>query len=134
MLFRSAKRAAEARTAWRIDGTLREFPKFPPVDLWFDFPIHRLDESGVLGDIDPESEAAAWQKKKAPAPQKDRQKERLDALDAAFAACDLDGAGVVPLAELVRYMGRSKNTVRDYVDEHPDFERGRDGVRRVKNG
>ena len=25
-----------ARTAWRIEGTLREFPKFDPVNLWFD--------------------------------------------------------------------------------------------------
>ncbi len=58
----AAKRAAEARTGWRIDGTLREFPKFPPVNLWFDFPVHRNDESGVLADIDPEGEVPIWQK------------------------------------------------------------------------
>ena len=57
----AAKKAAEARTAWRIDGTLREFPKFPPVNLWFDFPIHRNDESGVLADIDPEGEVKPYQ-------------------------------------------------------------------------
>lgn len=57
-----AKKAAESRTAWRIDGTLREFPKFPPVNLWFDFPVHRHDESGVLADIDPEGDTPAWQK------------------------------------------------------------------------
>ena len=60
----AAKKAAEARTAWRIDGTLREFPKFKPVNLWFDYPVHRNDESGVLADIDPESEQPAWQKGK----------------------------------------------------------------------
>lgn len=58
----AAERAAEARTAWRIDGTLREFPKFPPVNLWFDYPVHRADESGVLADIDPEGEALPYQK------------------------------------------------------------------------
>ena len=58
----TAKKAAEARTAWRIDGTLREFPKFPPVNLWFDFPVHLNDESGVLADIDPEGDAPIWQK------------------------------------------------------------------------
>ncbi len=58
----AAKKAAEARTAWRIDGTLREFPKFPPVNLWFDFPVHRSDESGVLADIDPEGNVPIWQK------------------------------------------------------------------------
>ena len=58
----AAKKAAEARTAWRIDGTLREFPKFPPVNLWFDFPVHRSDESGVLADIDPEGNVPAYQR------------------------------------------------------------------------
>lgn len=42
----AAKRAAEARTAWRVEGTLREFPKFPPVNLWFDYPVHTVDAGG----------------------------------------------------------------------------------------
>ena len=58
----AAKKAAEARTGWRIDGTLREFPKFPPVNLWFDFPVHINDESGVLADIDPEGNVPAHQR------------------------------------------------------------------------
>lgn len=129
----AARRAAEAGTAWRIEGTLREFPKFSPINLWFDFPVHRMDESGALGDIDPEREAPAWQKKRADPP-KDRRRERLDALDAAFAACDLEGTGHVSISQLVEYTGRSKNTIRTWVDEHPDFERQKDGVRRVKKG
>lgn len=48
----AAKKAAKVCTAWCIDGTLREFPKISPVNLWFDFPVHRNDESGVLVDID----------------------------------------------------------------------------------
>lgn len=60
----AAKRAAEALTAWRIEGTLREFPKFPPINLWFDFPIHREDESGVLADVDPEGEEKPYQQGK----------------------------------------------------------------------
>ena len=130
----AARKAAGARTAWRVEGTLREFPKFPPVDLWFDFPIHRLDESGTLGDIDPEKDPPAWQRKqKAAAPPKDRRQQRLEALETAFAACDTGMTGCVPLAELVSYMGKAKNTVRDYIDEHPGFQRQKDGVRRVKN-
>ena len=123
---KAAKRAAEARTAWRIEGTLREFPKFAPVNLWFDFPVHRTDGSGVLGDIDPERETPAWQKKKAAPAPKNRRQERLATLETAFAACDTEGTDCVPLSELIAYMGKSKNTVRDYVDEHPDFERQRD--------
>jgi len=132
----TAKQAAESRTAWRIDGTLREFPKFPPVDLWFDYPIHRKDQSGVLGDINPEEIAPAWKKAgTASKPvKKDRRKERLDALETAFEACDVDGAGCVSIADLMEYSGKTKNTIRAWVDEHPDFERQKDGVKKVKNG
>jgi len=128
----AAKKAAEARSAWRIEGTLREFPKFPPVNLWFDFPIHRNDASGVLGDIDPESEVPAWQKKKPSTQAKGRRKERLDALDAAFAACDLENAGAVAQKELVEYTGKAKSTVQNWVDEHPGYTRENGVIRRVQ--
>ena len=29
------RKEVESRSAWRIEGTLREFPKFAPVNLWF---------------------------------------------------------------------------------------------------
>lgn len=57
-----AKEALKNRTAWRIEGTLREFPKFPPVNLWFDYPIHRLDDVGVLNDIDVEGVKPPWER------------------------------------------------------------------------
>ncbi|WP_415750825.1 AAA family ATPase [Erysipelothrix rhusiopathiae] len=42
------------RSAWRVEGTLREYPKFPLLNLWFEYPIHKVDEVGVLADVDPE--------------------------------------------------------------------------------
>lgn len=36
-------------TAWRLEGTLREFPRFDPINAWFRYPVHVLDES--LQDI-----------------------------------------------------------------------------------
>ncbi len=129
----TARQAAECLSAWRIEGTLREFPKFPPINLWFDYPVHRVDESGVLADIDPNKEAPAWQRQKPAEKPKDRRKERLDALEAAFAACDMDDNGCVSIVQLMEYAGKSKNTIRSWVDEHPDFDRNKDGVRRVKN-
>ena len=29
-----AKKAVEARTAWRVEGTAERVPKFPPINLW----------------------------------------------------------------------------------------------------
>ena len=56
------RRLARQRSAWRIEGTLREFPKFLPVNIWFDYPIHNVDEAGTLKDADAEGEKAPWQK------------------------------------------------------------------------
>ena len=61
-----ARRAARARTAWRIEGTLREFARFDPVNLWFDYPVHTLD-TGLLEDLNPDSPAQAFGRKGASA-------------------------------------------------------------------
>ena len=126
------RREVQARTAWRIEGTLREFPKFPPVNLWFEFPIHRIDHSGMLSDVHADGDAPDWKRggeKKKPV---DKRQERLDKLRNAFAACDMEGKGEVSIADLAEYCGLSRNTVKTHVDEHPDFERQKNGtVRRV---
>ena len=59
------KKTVKAKTAWRIEGTLREFPKFEPVNLWFDYPVHRIDQVGSLKDLQLEtSNKPMWQKGK----------------------------------------------------------------------
>ena len=58
------KAEVRSKTAWRIEGTLREFPKFEPVNLWFDYPVHRLDEIGSLKDLQLEDNKPAWQRGK----------------------------------------------------------------------
>lgn len=116
----AARKAAQARTAWRIDGTLREFPKFPPVNLWFDFPVHRNDLSGVLGDIDPEKEAPAWQRAmQKRKPKEVKAKERKASIETAFEACNFGDE--VTLKDLAEYMGVSEDTVRRRLKEHGGF-------------
>lgn len=57
----------EIHTAWRIEYTLREFPNKEPYDVWFEYPLHRYDES--LADEQVETNQT----------QKDRQKEKKEA-------------------------------------------------------
>lgn len=112
-------------TAWRIEGTLREFPKFEPVNLWFDYPAHRLDEVGSLKDVQVENEQPSWkQKKKTP---EERKAEKEESFRIAFEANDVEGTGRVKLSDLKDYMGVTLNTVKKYVDETKGFKR-EDGV------
>lgn len=128
---KAAKRAAEDHTAWRIEGTLREFPKFAPVNLWFDYPIHRVDGSGVLGDIDPEKEVPAWQKPKKGKKSAPKPDEQIDELASAFSYCDEKNTGRVGIAALMAHTKKSRNWVKDHVDAHPDFDRGNGVVFKV---
>lgn len=121
-----AVKQVHMRTAWRIDGTLREFPKFPPVNLWFDYPIHKADESGALKDIQPEDERPPWQKGAAKNKKsaKDRKAERKAALEEAIEGSNF---GETPtIKDVAEYLGVSERTVRDRIKEHGgyDFEDG----------
>lgn len=111
----------KAKTAWRIEGTLREFPKFAPANVWFQYPVHRIDDTGCLNDIQPEDERPAWQKKKKTP--EERKQEKEESLLTAFEASDMDGKGQVKLSDLVDYMGVTINTVKKYVDASKDLRR-----------
>ena len=108
-------------TTWRIEGTLREFPKFQPVNLWFDYPIHKGDESGALKDIQPEDERPAWQKgsvnnKKSA---QSRKEDRKRALQEAVEGCNF---GEIPtVKDVAEYLGISERTVRDRIKEHGGY-------------
>ena len=105
--------AARARTAWRIEGTLREFARFDPVNLWFDYPVHRLD-TGLLEDLNPESPAqqlgragaaARW-----PGGKEESAKRSRKELSAAFDACLMDGQ--VTIYALAEYMDLKPDTIK----------------------
>lgn len=69
-----ALRSVRIRSAWRVEGTLREYPKFSPVNMWFQYPIHRIDMTGSLKDIEPDGEKPPWQK--ATTKRKDKAKDQ----------------------------------------------------------
>lgn len=115
----AAKKAVQSRTAWRVEGTLREFPKFEPINLWFDYPIHKFDDVGVLKDIQPESDST-WKrnfsKKKT---DEQRANERKESIMTAFNACNTDGR--VTVNDLAEYLGIVEKTVRIRLKEHGGF-------------
>ncbi len=118
----AARKRAEGRTAWRIEGTLREFARFEPVDLWFDYPVHRADTSGVLGDIHPEAETPGW-KKGSIQNQKNnasRKKDRMKNVEAAFEA--VSSLGDIPTTyNMAEYMGVAERTARRSIQEHGSY-------------
>jgi RecA-family ATPase len=118
--IKQAKSDVQRLTAWRIEGTLREFPRFQPTNLWFDYPIHHIDITGALNDVDTEGEASPWKKnftkKKTP---EERKKERNESIETAFEACGIDEK--VTVQAMAEYMGVSDKTIRSRIKEHGGF-------------
>lgn len=114
------RKEVESRSAWRIEGTLREFPKFAPVNLWFKYPVHDIDNIGVLKDIAVDDGMPMWKKnfskKKTDA---ERKNERKNSLETAFEACGIDDK--VTVKAMAEYMGVSEKTVRRRLKEHGGF-------------
>lgn len=114
------RKTVESRSAWRIEGTLREFPKFAPVNLWFKYPVHSIDNIGVLKDIAVDDGMPTWKKnfakKKTDA---ERKTERKNSLETAFEACGIDDK--VTVKAMAEYMGVTEKTVRNRLKEHGGF-------------
>lgn len=115
-----ARKSVESRSAWRIEGTLREFPKFAPVNLWFKYPVHNIDNIGVLKDIAVDDGMPTWKKnfakKKTDA---ERKTERKNSLETAFETCGIDDK--VTIKSMAEYMGVTEKTVRNRLKEHGGF-------------
>lgn len=122
----AARQKVKSRSAWRVEGTLREFPRFEPVNLWFDYPMHRRDDLGVLVDAAPEGEMLernAYRERGREAKAKRdsaRQAEKLAALREGMDACDRDEVertleNVVERMPEVNDKQVSKSTVANWV-------------------
>lgn len=113
-----AEATASQKTAWRIEATLREFPKFPPIDVWLDYPLHQVDDTGILADLAADADLPAWKKgakartTKAAARKDDGAVRFAEAVSAA-------NMGEPPtVKELAEYLGVSDRTCRDQVKRY----------------
>lgn len=122
--IREIEKAVQAKSAWRIEGTLREFPKFAPINVWFDYPVHKIDTVGSLKDIELDdgynSKNAPWKKnfgnKKT---LEEKQQEVKDSLETAFSGVAENGKSTIK--ELAEYLGVSDKTIRRRIKEHGSF-------------
>lgn len=111
-------------TAWRIAGTLREFPSFDPVNIWFDYPIHLKDKSGVLrfaveeGSLeDVRQKGRELGNKIKTAVRKDRQGQ----LEAVYNDLTENGKHDITLKEFAEYFDVGEKTIRNDLKANGKF-------------
>ncbi|MBS4762132.1 AAA family ATPase [Carnobacteriaceae bacterium zg-ZUI252] len=102
-------------TAWRVEGTLREFAKFKPVNMWFTYPVHQVDNSGILQDISLDSKPnwkTNFDKKKT---KNEKLKNRQESFDTAYSAL-YDGSPVT-ISDMAEYLNVSDKTIKRRIEE-----------------
>ena len=113
-------RSVRSRSAWRVEGTLREYAKFEPVNMWFQYPIHKVDEVGSLKDIDPEGDKPAWQKatdKRKSSAKKER-RSKAEEFEEVVTNCNFGELPTVKdVVEWYSSTGKevAERTVRDWI-------------------
>lgn len=100
------------KTAWRIEGTLREYPKFEPLNLFFEYPIHRLDTAGFLAETGTMGSIEAARSK---SPNYSTKESRRESLDKAYEACAIEPP--VTVNDLAEYLGVSERTMQRHLKE-----------------
>ena len=110
-------------TAWRMEGTLREFPRFKPVDLWFEYPIHKVDDSGFLSMAMFKDAQEKGLNKMNKAKQSAKEKKKQQLVDAFNIAAAKNGfSGRADIKEVMEIMQISETTLRRYLKEMPIFK------------
>jgi len=104
----------QTATAWRLESSLREFSNFKPVNFWFEYPIHRVDDKGILAKHYADGDPKANLEKSGKRTQ--TPESRKDEFDAAFDIC-LSDREFCTTEELANYLGISVRTVQKRVSE-----------------
>ncbi len=106
--------ANENSTAWRVEGSLREFPNFKPVNCWFNYPIHVVDSIGVLSTTYAEGSKDANLAKSGK--RKQTQENREQEFNDAFDVSSLNDKSCT-VKDLAEYMGVTERTIQGRIKE-----------------
>lgn len=98
-------------TALQINGTLREFPTFNPINVFFKYPIHIVDNTGTLTNIKPETGGSKFDKMKESKSKENDQNIELF-LNAFDELAVNNQVSIKELADSGLMVGKTKDNIR----------------------
>ena len=111
-------------TAWRIASTLREFQTPEPVNIWFEYPIHKLDETGLLqfafeeGSVEDVRQKGREIGNKVKTAVKESRQEQLEAV---YDDLTDNGKHDITLKDLADYFHVGEKTIRNDLKANGKF-------------
>jgi len=111
-------------SAWRLEGTLREFKSFKPINTWFKVPIHEIDYNGSLKDLSCEGEITRpfyekGQNARKKQAESENEKKRIK-FENAVNFCNPDGNPTVK--EVAEYLETDVRNVRNWMKKYEYHE------------
>lgn len=104
-------------TALQISGTLREFATFDPINCFFKYPVHFLDNGNLLKGCRPEGSKKKSKFEKMNETNKKKQDENIELFLNAFEQLNRDGQVTVKeLAESGLMMGKTYSALMGYMN------------------
>lgn len=102
----------------QIAFVLRDFKDIEPINIWFKFPLHFADKTGLLDGSPLEGSKEANLNMN---PNNTTERERQEILRTGFVACEENGTA--KLSEIVDYFGGkpSEKTLRRYIKESSEY-------------
>lgn len=105
--------AAKHITALQISGTLREFATFDPINCFFKYPVHFLDNANLLKGCRPEGSKKKSKFEKMNETNKKKQDENIELFLNAFEQLNHDGQVTVKeLAESGLMLGKTYDSLK----------------------
>jgi RecA-family ATPase len=99
----------------QIAFVLRDFKDIEPMNIWFRFPLHFVDEAGLLNGAPIKG---SREDNLNQSPNRTTPSERKSTLDRLFRACEEDG--IASIAEMIAYGEVPETTLRRYLREFDD--------------
>ena len=128
--FKNNYRDDPKATPWRVEFVLREFPSPEPINVWFSWPLHKVDTSDDMAALSPQGSPvgnlAKSSRRSASTPE-----SRKNDLETAFSICLLNGP--VTVKSLSEYLGQKERTIRNWLDEFSDIYMKTNGVVQKRN-
>lgn len=112
------KENIKSYSAWRLEGTLREFKSFRPINTWFKVPIHEIDYNGSLKDLSCEGEITRPFYEKGQQARKDKAESKREKNRIKFEnSVNLCNFGDPPtVKQLSESLEMNERTCRDWID------------------
>lgn len=112
------------RTAWRVETLQRELPSLPVFNIWFEAPLHKVDEAGELAGS---KIMSASMRNLGQSSKSNTDRQKREALDSAYDSVSKRNE-MIHVRMLAAEMGVTDRTVRSYLKQFSDSYANEDGI------